>query len=121
MANLSRLVGMMLIILGVASYVMTDRASVTALIPAAFGLAISICGFFARDEATRKTAMHVAMGVALVGILGSISGLMALPALLSGGEVARPAAAISRSIMAVVLIAYLAAGIKSFRAASQRR
>lgn len=121
MARMSQTVGLLLMVLGIAGYVMTDMASPTALIPAAFGIVISMLGYYGRHEGNRKTAMHLAMGVAMVGMLGSISGFAALPALFSGGDVARPAAAISRILMAVVLLVYLAAGIKSFRAARAQR
>jgi len=117
-AQLSRTIGLILMVIGIGGYVATDMASPTALIPAVFGM---VLGYYGRHEATRKTAMHLAMGIALVGILGSMSGLMALPALLSGDAVPMPAAAIARSLMAAVLIIYLVAGIRSFRAARQRR
>jgi len=119
-ANVSRGVGLLLMIVGVGGYVMTGMASATALIPAAFGLVISMLGFYARHEAGRRTAMHLAMGIAMVGVLGSISGLLSIPALISG-EAAMPAAVVSRSAMAVILLVYLAMGFNSFRAARQRR
>lgn len=117
MAKMSQLVGVILMVLGVGGYLMSGMASPTALIPAFFGMVISGLGYYGRHEHTRKTAMHLAMGVALVGILGSARGLMGLPALLTGGEVARPIAVISQSVMALLLIWYLVAGIQSFRAA----
>ncbi len=106
-------------IVGVGGYVMTGMASPTALIPAAFGLVISMLGFYARHEDNRRTAMHLAMGIAMVGVLGSISGLLSIPALISG-EAAMPAAVVSRSAMAVILLVYLAMGFNSFREARQR-
>ena len=57
------------------------------------------------------------MGVALVGLLGSIGGLAPALQWISGDEIARPAAALSRSLMAITLLLYLAAGIRSFIAA----
>ena len=120
MANVSRSVGLLLMIVGVGGYVMTGMASPTALIPAAFGLVISMLGFYARHEDNRRTAMHLAMGIAMVGVLGSISGLLSIPALISG-EAAMPAAVVSCSAMAVILLVYLAMGFNSFREARQRR
>lgn len=117
MAKTSRLVGVILMVLGIGGYVASGMASPTALIPAFFGLVISGLGYYGRHEHTRRTAMHLAMGVAVVGIIGSARGLLGLPALLSGGEVARPVAVISQSVMALVLIWYLVKGIQSFRAA----
>ena len=117
MAKTSQLVGVILMVLGGGGYVMSGMASQTALIPAFFGIVISGLGYYGRHEHTRKTAMHLAMVIALVGILGSARGLMGLPAVLSGGDVERPVAVISQSVMAVVLIWYLFMGIQSFRAA----
>lgn len=121
MSNVSRFVGLALMAVGIGGYVLTDMTSPTALIPAAFGLVISMLGYYGRQEATRRTAMHLSMGIALAGLLGSIRGLWSLPALLSGAETARPAAVISQSAMAVILLVYLAMGFKSFRAARIRK
>jgi hypothetical protein len=112
---------MALMVLGIMGYVATGMASPTALIPAGFGVVLAGLGYYGRHEATRKTAMHLAMGVALLGLLGSARGLLSLPALLTGGEVARPAAVASQSAMAAIMIVYLAAGINSFRAARAAR
>jgi len=120
MSGMSRAVGLVLMVVGVGGYVMTDMASPTALIPAAFGIVISMLGFYGRHESNRKTAMHLAMGIAMVGMLGSLSGLLAMPDVLNGTAV-RPAAAISRSLMAVILLVYIAAGFRSFAAARQKR
>ena len=51
MPGTTRLFGLILIVLGVASYVLTDRTSVTALIPAIFGAVLVIC---ALDRAQRS-------------------------------------------------------------------
>jgi hypothetical protein len=114
MAQLTVTVGGLLVILGVAGYVMTDMVSPTALIPAVFGAALAVLGLLGRAEARRKSMMHLAMGVALLGIIGSIGGLSSLPALLSGAPVERPAAAIAQSVMALTLILYLGLGIRTF-------
>jgi len=115
MAKTSQLVGVILMVLGIGGYVASGMASPTALIPAFFGLVISGLGYYGRHEHTRKTAMHLAMGVALVGIIGSL--MRVVPALLSGGIVEWRLALISQLVMAIVLIWYLISGIQSFRAA----
>ncbi len=114
MAKTSQLVGVILMVLGIGGYVASGMASPTALIPAFFGLVISGLGYYGRHEHTRKTAMHLAMGVALVGIIGSL--MRVVPALLSGTAEWR-LALISQLVMAVLLIWYLIKGIQSFRAA----
>jgi hypothetical protein len=59
--------------------------------------------------------------VAILGLAGTARGLMQLPTLLGGGEVARPAAVYSQSITAVALLVLLVMGIRSFIAARRSR
>jgi len=102
-----------LMVVGVGGYLYSGMASPTALIPAAFGMVISMVGYYGRHEHTSKTALHLAIGVAVAGLLGSARGLLALPTFLSGGVVERPTAVASQSIMAVVLTWYLARAFRS--------
>ncbi len=113
--------GIVLIVLGVGGYFGTDRVSVTALIPAAFGLLLVVFGALARDEKRRKMAMHIAVTIGLLGFLGTVSGLLQLPTLLSGGGVARPGAVVSKSIMAALMAVYVGMCVKSFIDARRRR
>jgi hypothetical protein len=87
---------------------------VTALIPAFLGIPIEIAGFAALKEAWRKHAMHVAVLLALLGFLGSARGLVSLPALLTGGEVARPAAVVAQSLTALLCLAFVVLAVRSF-------
>ncbi len=73
MARLTIVVGILLIVLGVGFYAglmaAEDSApSVTALIPAFFGLPILLCGLLALKESLRMHAMH---GVALLHAAGN--------------------------------------------------
>jgi hypothetical protein len=114
--------GVLLVVIGVGGWVLTDRVSPTALIPAALGAVLIVLGLVAaRGESARRHAMHGAMLVALVGIAGTARGLMQLPAALSGGPVARPAAVYAQSLTALLLIVLLVAGIRSFIAARQAK
>jgi hypothetical protein len=113
-SNLTVVIGVILIALGIVGYVATDMVSPTALIPAVFGLVLLVLGFYGRDASRRKIAMHLAMGIALVGILGTFRGLLQLPAVLTGGAVERPAAVVAQGLMALLLIVYLGLGIRSF-------
>ena len=114
MSQLTIVIGLVLIVLGLVGYVATDMVSPTALIPAVFGLVLLVLGFYGRSDRTRKTAMHIAMGIALVGIFGTMRGLVQLPTVLSGADVERPAAVIAQGLMALLLIVYLGLGIRSF-------
>jgi len=117
MPSTTRLFGLILIVLGVASYVATGRTSVTALIPAIFGAVFVICALVARNEAMRKHAMHAAVAVGLIGALASLG--RAIPAVMDGGA-ARPAV-MSQLAMAALLIVYVYLGVQSFIAARKAR
>jgi hypothetical protein len=117
MTATTRLVGFVLIAVGLIGYFATGRASITALIPAFFGAIFLILALVARGESARKHAMHAAVALALVGVLGVIPRLV--PAL-SSGDLARPAV-LSQLVMTVVLAVYVALGIRSFIAARARR
>jgi len=121
MANTTILFATLLILLGAGGYFGSGANSPTALIPAVFGVILLILGLVARNPARRKHAMHGAAVVALLGLFGSIRGLLQLPTVLSGGEVARPAAVIAQSIMAVLMIIFVALAIRSFVEARRSR
>jgi hypothetical protein len=113
----TRYFGLILIVLGVASYVLTGRTSVTALIPALFGAVLVICALVARNEAARKHAMHAAVAVGLIGALAALG--RGVPAALDGGAT-RPAV-LSQLVMGVLLLIYVALGVQSFIAARKAR
>jgi hypothetical protein len=121
LAGTSIAFGAVLIVLGVAGYVGSGAASITALIPAIFGALLVAFGALARNEKMRMHAMHGAVLVGLLGFLGSASGLLKLPALLSGGEVARPAAVISQSVMAILMLLFVGLCVRSFIEARRAR
>ena len=110
----TRLVGMILAVLGIGSYLGTGRTSFTALIPAIFGVVFLLLAWLARNEAARKHVMHAAMVIALVGIGGTGSGL------LGASDFTRPAT-LAQLLTVIVLAWYLGKGIKSFRDARRAR
>jgi hypothetical protein len=121
MANVTIGIAIALIVLGLGGYFGTGTPSLTALIPALFGVILLALGALARNPSRRKLAMHVAVVVGLLGLLGSLRGLIKLPDLLGGGAVERPAAVIAQSVMAVLLGIYVALCIKSFIDARRTR
>lgn len=121
MASFTIRVGAILIVAGLAGYVLTGATSVTALIPAAIGVALVVLGLVAvRQPDLRPHAMHAAMVVALLGLVGSVGGLVALPGALASGGGVRPAIAL-RAVMALMLVVYLAVGVTSFIHARRAR
>ena len=114
MAKITIGLGLVLIALGLGGYFGTGRASVTALIPAFFGLPLLLLGLVALNERMRKTAIHIAVVIGLLGFAGTVSGLMKLPVLLTGGELARPAAVAVRATMAIVCFVFVLLCVWSF-------
>lgn len=106
--------GILLIVLGLIGFFITGMQSITALIPTFFGILFLILGLIARKESARRMVMHIAMVIALLGLIGTFSGLIKFFTLITGGEIARPAAVIAQTIMALLLIYYLGSGIKTF-------
>lgn len=117
MPGTTRLFGLILIVLGVASYVLTGRTSITAMIPAFFGAAFVICAMVARNEAARKHAMHAAVAIGMVGMLAAL--VRGVPAALRG-DVTRPAV-MAQLTMAGLLLIYVALGVRSFVEARRAR
>ena len=120
MASITVALGAVLLALGLGGYFLTGGASVTALIPAAFGVVLALAGWVAREERRRKHAMHVAVAIALLGFLGSVRGLVQIGDAFAG-TAERPAAVISQSIMAILTGVYLVIAIRSFMAARRPR
>jgi hypothetical protein len=120
MAKVGVWIGLALTLLGVGTYFATGRQSVTALIPAFFGVPLAGLGVMAGDDRRRKMAMHIAAALSLVGLAGSARGIPQVVALASGGEVARPAAALAQTAMAVLCAVFLGLAVRSFVAARRR-
>jgi uncharacterized membrane protein len=103
-----------LLLLGIGAYLGTGAESVTALIPAFLGIPVLLCGLVALKTGRTKVALHVALVFGLLGIVGGAMGLPQLPTLLSGGEVPRPTATLTQSILFFLSVVYLALGVRSF-------
>ncbi|XYH96478.1 hypothetical protein ACMHYB_53325 [Sorangium sp. So ce1128] len=115
MSNVTIGYGALLTALGVGGFAATSAP--TALIPAGFGAVAIGLGLLARQEKYRMHVMHASALLGVVGFLGSVRGLSRLPALLSGGDVERPAAVIAQSLMAILSVGYVGLCVRSFVAA----
>ena len=98
------------------------KASPTALIPAAFGLLLLACGLAGLNPASRKTAMHVAAGVAVLGVvLGGGRFLSKIGPLLSGDPEVNQRAVIFTGVLALICLIYVVLSVQSFIAARRSR
>lgn len=116
MTNLTFWIGGLLTVAGIVAYIVTDASSFTSLIPAFVGVLLLIAAFVGRDRKIHRHAMHAAMAVALLGALGSLMNVARIGDLFAG-TAERPGAIIVSTIMLVLLVVYLVAGIRSFIAA----
>ena len=114
MPQFTILVGVVLTALGAWAYYTSDGASITAAIPAFFGIPFLILGFLGRNEKNLKMTMHIAAVLALLGLAGAARGIPDAITMMQGGEVERPTAAIVQTVMAIVCGGFLGAAIKSF-------
>ena len=111
--------GTLLVLIGILGYVngvMTNHASVTALIPAFFGIVLLLLGIVARkNEGLRKHLMHAAVLVALLGFLASAGRLLS-----KVSEITYNAAVVSQVSMALVCLLFVILAVKSFIDARRR-
>lgn len=122
MAPVSIALGGFLIVLGLVAYFGTGQVSLTALIPSYCGLGFLVLGILAFKENLRKHVMHGAAALGLLGFL--VTGAMGMPKvakLLAGGDVERPAAAITQTIMAFACGVFVVLCVRSFILARRAR
>ncbi|MFN6963145.1 MAG: hypothetical protein ACK4S4_05190 [Pyrinomonadaceae bacterium] len=120
MPNTSILCGILLIVVGVAGYaygVSTGSASITALIPAVFGLVLALLGAMSRgNEGLRKHLMHAAAAVALIGFILTAGRLV-----MKLGEISMTPAVLSQLAMAAICLVFVILAVKSFADARRSR
>ena len=114
--------GAILLVFGLVGYFKPDLVGtgdpykVTALIPAAFGLVLEICGALSLSQpGLRKMFMHIA---ALAGVVGTVGGFF--PAFKRGFDFNQ--AAVSLGVgMSVVCLIFTLICVRSFMAARKAR
>lgn len=113
--------GAILVVLGVGGYLGSGRASATALIPAIIGALALVCGVLARKETMRKHAIHAALVIALLALLGTVGGVIAVAKWAAGTAPANPMAAVAKTVTALLSAGVIFLGVRSFRAARLAR
>jgi hypothetical protein len=116
-------VGVLLILVGIASFILTGSTHPTALIPVWFGVVLGLCGVLANtpDAGRRMLWMHIAVTIGLLGFL--FPGFMAVKEWVaaSGGPLAHPAAVQEQTVMAIICLIFTALCVRSFIAARRSR
>jgi len=110
----SGLVAGLLVATGLVAFLISGTSSVTALIPAFFGLLIGALVALARAKpSVAKGVMHGVVLLAALGAFGSLGRVV--PALL-GGEIALPVAFAAQVVTAILCVWLVVASVKHFRA-----
>jgi hypothetical protein len=125
MARLTAGIGTLLITLGLVAYFLlaepdaSGKASITAMIPAFFGLPLLLLGVVALKDNLRKHAMHATAALALLGVVGAVM----RPAMKAGrGESVALNTALSVQLaMAALCLFLLIACVRSFMRARRAR
>ena len=124
MAKTTLIFGLLLVILGVVSYVGTGSQHPTALIPMWFGVGLGVFGFLAisPSERRRKIFMHVNVTIGALGFIGAVaSALHNYGAARSAGVTPDYTALEAQGAMAVILLVYVNLCVRSFIAARRAR
>ena len=108
------------IVLGLAAFFLTGATHQTALIPAYIGLFLSLLALLGQKENLRKHVMHAAMLIGLLALFGTVRSLLKLPAAFDG-TAERPAAIYAQAATALLSVAYLGLGVRSFIQARRSR
>ncbi|MFP9190981.1 hypothetical protein [Natronosalvus vescus] len=109
-------IGALLIVIGIAAYVVTDFASVTALIPAIFGVLFVGLGLAGSRTEHAALAVYGLAGLSVLGIAGSTRGIPDLLELLTGDTVDAPVAVGAQGAMILCSLVVLVAAVRAVAA-----
>ena len=115
----------LLVAVGVVGYLQQDpgpdgKVSPTALIPAAVGAVLAVCGLLAFNPKLRKHAMHLAAVVGLVGFLGGFMPLQRQYKLTGAVDPLKPSA-LAGLAMAAICLVFVGLCVNSFIQARKAR
>ncbi len=116
MARLTIFFGIILILLGILTYMNTGERFPTSLIPAYFGAILSICGVLARTADLKRRAlwMHIAVTVGLLGVLGTAKSVVDYIRMKQGVQFKYPIAVEEKSAMAMLLLVFVILCVRNF-------
>jgi len=113
MAGVSIWIGRLLVLIGIIGYgygLYSGHASLTAFIPAVFGLVLMILGHVAQaKESRRKLMMHLAVIFAALGFLLPTGRLIS-----SAGNLTLSPAVVSQLAMALLCLIFVILAVRSF-------
>lgn len=112
--RLSIFTGIALILLGTGFYFATGSYSVTAIIPAIFGITFTALGFFGKKiDAMEKHTAYAALLLAIFALFSTLNGFVSMYQLFQGLPVEKSTAAIAQGAMFLACFLFLYFGIRS--------
>jgi len=117
MAKVTLIFAILLVALGLISYLGTGSAHPTALIPTWWGLALGICGFLAisPSERRRKIFMHINVTIGALGFIGAAAvAIQGYASARSHGMEPDMIALAAKLTMAALLLIYVILCVRSF-------
>ena len=123
MAKVTVLFGVLLIVLGGASFALTGLKHPTSLIPVAFGILLVTFGSMAETPVAKRRMlfMHIAVTVGLLGFLATAPSLFQAVELFKGKLFPYPAAVEEKAAMSALMLIYVLLCVRSFMAARRTR
>lgn len=113
--------GILLILVSVIA-VTASQPTPTAFIPGALGLLIALLGIAGdKTPALQRPAMNAALGLAVLGILGSLRGVPDFLTLLGGGSVERPVATMAQFATIFICLGFVVRWVQGFLEARRDR
>lgn len=107
------IVGAAMVVLGIASWVLTDFASLTALIPALLGILVVGLAAVGRETDRDRLAVYGLAALGAFGVLGSLRVVPDLVAVATGEEVDATVAVASQGLMIVLGLVLVAVAVRA--------
>jgi hypothetical protein len=123
MAKVTVVFGVLLILLGGVSFLVTGHKFPTSLIPVAFGILLITFGRMAETPVPRRRMlfMHIAVTIGLLGFLATAPALVQVVQLFKGKLFPYPAAIEEKAAMSALMLIYVLLCVRSFIAARRTR
>ena len=118
MAPVTIVIGVLLILVGVVPYTISEVHAPTALIPAYVGIVLALLGAIALSARARKHAMHVAV---IVGLLAFLAAAGRLISAFAKGHMPTRLAGTSLGLMALLTAIFVVLCVRSFINARRQR
>jgi MFS family permease len=102
--------GIVLTLLGADYYYVTGMSGIITLMPAVFGIAITLLGFL-QGRWEHRHPLYGSLILAILIFIGSLRALLNLFRILTGNEIAEPTTILARSLIGVLCVVYIALGL----------